>query len=146
MRDLTGAMREVFYTLDVHGRLDTLVGKPTVLVEPTGEHIEQHFRLETTGGQFIAEFKLRAMPGCGPIVIAFAGQVDAAFQNRGIYKILLRMWTQALQIAGYKLMLATVVTANAPMMHLLDTHGWSKMSQFVNPATNNNVTLWSVKL
>jgi len=89
---------------------------------------------------------MKPMPGCCGIVISTGVTVNYAFQKRGLGTILNKLRITIAKDLGYGCMMCTDVTTNIAQSKILDKNGWSKLSSFINPRTNNVVNIHAINL
>jgi len=108
---------------------------------------DKGFKPTIVGKSFVcsnsqAKFVLTFLPGNRRVLVSHGVEILSEFRGKGLGRELLRLRESCAIKAGVNLLMATVRNDNAPEIHLLETDGWSKVSD----RRETGVALWIKQL
>lgn len=118
--------------------------RETVGSEPIVAVHDNMFEIDTYGGGAyitVGRFGLEQLQGCCGVVVLYHASVTPKFLKRGLGGLFLEVRERAAVLAGYSFAQATVVKTNKTELRLLESRGWSVISEFRNRRTGNTVLL-----
>lgn len=94
----------------------------------------------------IAGFSLSGTAGCCGMAISHGAFVFGSWSNKGIDTILQKIRMDIARENGYTILLCTDIAANTYQNKILAKNGWTKIFDFVNKRTGNNLNVHIVQL
>ena len=87
--------------------------------------------------------ELNPFPGCNQIVISNHGVVFKEHRGQGHGQANHQLRVERAIDMGYDLMLCTVKADNAAEIHILNSHGWTRLDTFLNSESGSIICLFS---
>jgi len=87
-----------------------------------------------------------SLPGSQQIAVFNYVFLKANLRGKGKGNAAHKKRLQTAKDLGYDYALCTVVGNNAVELHILQSNGWTKLSQFTSSKTNHDVQLWGKNL
>lgn len=91
-------------------------------------------------------YELNPMPGCNQLVVSNHAFIYPAHRGKGHGNRQHKERLLKISELGYDAAICTVNACNAAEMHILNTHGWRRVGQFVNKETGNTICIFMVAL
>jgi hypothetical protein len=94
----------------------------------------------------IAYFSLAKLPGCCGACVSYYSSVNFSYRGGGLGKLLNEIRMEMARQMRFGLLICTDVTTNVAQTKILDSVGWTKATDFLNPKTEHTVNLHYIKL
>jgi hypothetical protein len=104
------------------------------------------FSLSIRSTQPIARFSLAQLHGCCGVCVSYHSMVYPPFRNIGVGSVLNKMRFEIAKYLGYGILMCTDVVANLPQRKILENNGWEEVHRFINPRTDNKVSIHVINL
>lgn len=96
--------------------------------------------------EIAAQFFLSTLHGCCGVCVSYCANVSFKYRGSGLGKLLNEIRIEMARQMQYGLLICTDVTTNVAQTKILDSVGWAKATDFLNPKTVHTVNLHYIKL
>lgn len=108
-----------------------------------------HYMNSTTGLPYLsvqdlgwASYNLTPFPSCTSLVVSHNSHITPDKRGKGLGNFFHDERVAICKAADRSCMICTVDKSNTIERHILETHSWKKVHEFLNKDTNNTVEIW----